>query len=328
MGEHFGAGPRKARAKRTCDMEIPEKLVEEFDPLGVSPEQFEEWEDKEIQAESLPELPVYGIGEASQAVMLVLMLRFMNKLLSALGEQPGACFKAQRILEIYMRKAKPDFQVLPAACAAIVGLVRKFNCDTMVPPAHLAVEASQLVKWLLQAGIETVFAVTAEQIKEQEMLVLAALDWDLAVPDMHNWLRATLERFLGLTQGRGEESFQWVFKRCVHEAMQIGMSGTDLALSPRVLANGSFCLNLVAAGLLTLDDLRPDTVDDPLEWERIFVASRLQKGANGATTKSSPHSKSMLAALKLATGCTTEMLKDDAHLTALAFGTVVMHVSV
>lgn len=251
------------------------------------------------------------------------VVRFLMHLVEHLGMAPSTWFDAVLLLDVYQLRVNVGLEAIPAACAAVVALLRKSDSAKIrVNVASLAAEASQLALWLHNLGFLAEVEVVAETVRAQELAILAALDWRVGVVSVEAWLTSLRARFGIVTSGRVAPTVDWVLQKSIFSARAFLHGKSSCAsLSPRQMANGLFCLGLVAARLLPLDALRRDKVEAK-EWEKLFVDSQWH-GAVEPCALPDEHLWHMLDTLEVATGCSLSVLKDDTYAVALAMGDVV-----
>jgi len=163
-----------------------------------------------------------------------------------------------------------------ASCnaAAVLRILWKAEDGTHTLPSD---SLSTLTEVLRRHGV-AVQAATPEDIDAAESRILSALGWQIWSPSLHSWLAALLSRLRVL--GRQHLAGRWAgFGAVLVQLWQQSYScGTAVVLheasvgllAPRSLAMGLLGLGCVRAGVLPLDDLRPEWLG-AAEWEQVYV---------------------------------------------------------
>jgi hypothetical protein len=256
------------------DARMNSVVLDALDDNAVCDELLEQW----VLQEQRVLHPIGGQGHdgvrlpanARQAA-----LSFLTHMPQCVGLPPQSWFQAATLLDMYYLKAmKPTAEavaVLPAACIAIIALLKKDDCvSTRVQACALVPRANTLAKFLEQMGYD-VPPVTSQMIDAQEKQVLQMLQWRLHVPTSWSWVNAFTLRFNVFTRSVFSSQLSWVWQHSVSGSrfftMQQDMSSDPLP--PRILATGLFAIGLVAVNLLPLEAIQPpDMTSD--EWIELY----------------------------------------------------------
>jgi len=187
------------------------------------------------------------------------------------GQQPKDWFKVVTILDILATRVRMPITELPAQCAAVVSIVRKMDTSefrSWLP--MIAEHATQLAKSLNQMDTTVPDVVSEASISYQERQVLGALDWQVEPATCETWISAFCARFNIVEDGSLHPSIQWVWQTSISYAYRICMwQPASRSLSPRCLAQGTFCISAVLAHLVLCENLRPDHMDLQ-DWLQLF----------------------------------------------------------
>jgi len=210
-------------------------------------------------------------------------------------------------LYCHHRPEVPESSRLPAVCAAIARLIKKF--DDQEPKesiASLPAKASGIAQWMQQSTCPHFDCwVSPDVLNEQENDLLLALRWNIKVFTVQDWMRL-LEARLNVFTCNGlkhllspvvQHSFVYARLLAAHFATTAKNNG------PRV-ARGLLCLNLIAARVLPADTFDLEELATPM------------CPATSATPKQcKPESlEFLLDGLQDASGADLETLKADTHM--------------
>jgi len=288
-----------------------------LDAKGVPGEIVGEWAMREAKVLSSPcssrSWNGHGVGQPLPPQVRGACLRFLHRLTDLVGMPADGWWSAVLLLDLYVLRAEPAPEAVPAACAAVVSLLRKSDKASFRPQwSDFTLQASQLAQWLRSLRFPTRAEVTISEILVQEKNIIEALDWQINCPSVHVWMSALRERFSILSNGAFTTLLDWVFQASLQCAsMLVTSRPTTASLPPQRVANGLFCLNLVAASLVPLEALRPDKVGKT-EWEMLFMESQGQ-GAVPHCGMPSEHQTKMVELLGLMTRCGPPSLQADAY---------------
>eukprot|EP00930_Biecheleria_cincta_P057025 TRINITY_DN43030_c0_g1_i1.p1 TRINITY_DN43030_c0_g1~~TRINITY_DN43030_c0_g1_i1.p1 ORF type:complete len:383 (+),score=82.48 TRINITY_DN43030_c0_g1_i1:98-1246(+) len=187
--------------------------------------------------------------------------------------QSGWC-KAALLLDRYCAKVGVNPQLLPMICVALVKIVSKFEgtAGRGITQECWRPCAEWLGAWLVSAGYDVPEA-TQELVFKQEIAVLQALKWDLPDPCAQQWSLIFMTRF-ALLAGPSLQGLQRMEQKllCLASIVIRHHQQSSPMLSHGMLALGLLCLCMVEAGLLPLEELKPDDVSAE-EWRDLYLES-------------------------------------------------------
>lgn len=311
---------------------LARQYAEELRRGGVSNECVSHWGSQEMEVwneRRLLSRSAHLRPDTREAV-----LRFMEVLARQTGLSTNAFHVAALLWDLVCEGGffAESLSDLPAAAAAMVRLMLKDEGSRVTAPsAHeFADHTSKFARWLgsratlgivAQDGAEehssddnddSIHRVSAEQVVNQEMILLGVLGWRVHRPSGLCWVHLLCER-LDIISGREfSASLHWIYQQGLFALHALIMrSPHSSEMRPRQLANGIFCLFLVAARVVPLAVLRTPEVS-PSEWESLFLETRLTPG--GTPTCEVPAEKlpAVLKSLIAATASTAVALQADA----------------
>jgi hypothetical protein len=313
------------------DARLPAKLLDALFAHSVSSEHVAVLARQEAQACSMPHKSLNAELEQFREPTL----RFLSQLSVACRLPETGQFAALELLDMFHARGGGSSQFLeslPAACAAAVTLVGKGEDSSFAAtPDQMAAQASSFAKWLRSQGAELSPEVSGEDVIRQELHILVSLEWQWQYPSVHIWLDMLSQRFQILSGNAYRSSIDFAKIRglTTHWGLLHSRARMD-GTSPRRVACGLFCLQLVAARLLPLDALRPARVSEQ-EWERLLKQGQCLTitGPTGQCQEVLPCSlqpmqrQQVLAWLQLSSGMLESELKELAHSAALTMRTAV-----
>mmetsp|Transcript_81041 Transcript_81041/g.127647 ORF Transcript_81041/g.127647 Transcript_81041/m.127647 type:complete len:393 (-) Transcript_81041:223-1401(-) len=269
-----------------------EEVQDSFDSQGASDELLEYWTRQENNAWRYGQRASTENAEATELLQsrdgLLSPANFMDgrtlsqplrylaiQILRMFVHDPNSLGEATILFDNYVfltNETDVDMvYMLPATCAAIAALLQKTE-DAL---ADFNVDVSLVCQQALLAGYPVVARVTSEMIANQERRILETLEWRIALPTIDKWTAMFTVRFNTLTRcglvDDLRELWQLPYAMGMHIAMCEAFSKYS---SPKSLAVGLKCIQLVLAGLIPLQALRPPKLSSR-EWELLFDAGRL-----------------------------------------------------
>ncbi|CAK9098619.1 unnamed protein product [Durusdinium trenchii] len=159
-------------------------------------------------------------------------------------------FKAVLLLDRYS-SCCASLPKLPLTCAAIARIVvqldvgGRYDQETETSAGRL-MAAKDFATWVGMTFDCTTEEITSSTLKEHELEVLKALDWEVDCPCLEQWLLMFSVRFNGLTGGQNTMQLQMMMQSILQSAHAILMSETVVQkLSHGDLAIGLFCANVL-----------------------------------------------------------------------------------
>jgi hypothetical protein len=304
---------------------LDEAVLDMLDDQGVSQELLEDWTVREMQ--SFKPVPS-GVQVALLPPQVrATTLRFISHVAQLAGLQQKSFFEAATLLDIYHVKTidpdeiLPTIETLPATCAALVAILRKFDCVTaQVSGVSFVSHASSFAQYLSsELGYSSIDPhVTEEMINDQEKIVLKALEWRINVPNAESWMNLFSGRFNIITRNTVAPTLCWVWQTGLCGARMVTMqqaAGSDLP--PRVLAAGLLAFGLVSGGLLPKEALQPRQMT-PSQWS--MLCDELQPNGQQMQRVAATDAQicSLLSIYSAAVGITIEEIKEYTCLAALA----------
>eukprot|EP00747_Dinoflagellata_sp_TGD_P196188 gnl/TRDRNA2_/TRDRNA2_65959_c0_seq2.p1 gnl/TRDRNA2_/TRDRNA2_65959_c0~~gnl/TRDRNA2_/TRDRNA2_65959_c0_seq2.p1 ORF type:complete len:381 (-),score=63.08 gnl/TRDRNA2_/TRDRNA2_65959_c0_seq2:471-1613(-) len=289
------------------DSNLSNAIQDAFDKQGVSSELMEDYATREQKCLRLSQR---SSAESLSQQVREIALRFMQHLVQLMNLPHSSWFDAVALLDTY----QPPVERLPAACVALVKILKKNDCATCsMRSANFSVHASHMAHWLHQCGHTTSSSdVSEEDIRLEERRVLKELEWQIKIPTPESWSSIYCARFNILTRNTLVSSVEWIWQQSLYLGRMIltreALTGD---LPPRRAAQGLLCLGLVGARLLPLDVLRPEKVDSA-EFEELFAKVQ-PHGAVPTCALTSGHWQCLVDWLKVATGATIPELQVDAE---------------
>jgi hypothetical protein len=248
------------------------------------------------------------------------VLRFMQHLVELVRLELSSWFDAVLIFDLCYQKGKIAQEAIPVTCVAIVAMLRKADTATeLVDMTGMAFEASTLADYLGSLGLPRMDAeVSARDVVEREQELLQILEWRINVTSVHKWLRSTCDRFNIISRGGLAQSLEWVFQQGTSSAASYLQAVSSCERwRPQQMANGLFCIGLIAARLLPLESMRPTEVAAQ-EWEKLFARSQGRQGPVQAAYLPAEHLQHMFHTLQVTTGCNIAQLRSDCYDAVLA----------
>jgi len=248
------------------------------------------------------------------------VLRFMQHLVEKVVRlELSSWFDAVLIFDLCYQKGKIAQEAIPVTCVAIVAMLRKADtAQELVDMTGMAFEASTLAEYLGSLGLHMGAEVSARDVVEREQELLQILEWRINFTSVQKWLRSTCDRFNIISRGGLAQSLEWVFQQGTSSAASYlqGVSSCE-RWRPQQMANGLFCIGLIAARLLPLESMRPTEVA-PQEWEELFASSQGRQGPVQAAYLPAEHLQHMFHTLQVTTGCNIAQLRSDCYDAVLA----------
>lgn len=271
-----------------------------------------EWRSMQTSASGTPLLPASVRNCALQS------LQYMLKVLELPADE---WFTAATVFDRYCHGLPVDqcIRSLPCICCAIARLVKTNDDATSSLERHDWLElAVQMAAWLKKLGYEQIDVPSSLQdIRSAERSVIDAMDWQLSPPTIYSWLLAFCTRLDVLTQREYTICLQWAWSQGFPCATHLVAVLNFAEVEPCTLTCGLLALLLVSAGLLDLQDVRPDSLGED-EWLSLF--SQAQPLAGGAPQCALEQSRRELFMLRFCetVGCKAVSVKDHCHAAACA----------
>jgi len=216
---------------------------------------------------------------------------------------------AMLIFDMYclQRPNAPESPSLPALCAAIVRLVKKF--DDVVPKecvSTLPQKASNVAQWMVKTTcphFET--WVTSKELNEYEADILRTLGWNIKLHTVQDWMTLLCARLNVFTCNGLKKLLTPVLQMSfLHSRVIVAHCATTAMASTQRVAQGLLCLNLISAHVLPADT---------------FGLTELALPAWGGAAGGQPQCKEeslafLLDGLQDASGSDLATLKADTHL--------------
>jgi hypothetical protein len=251
---------------KICDSNVMYSWVQNFkspatqdklDDICASDDLLEAWAEREEKMFSyvLNDLSLsanndHGVDrDARQKV-----LWFMGHFVKILQLSEKSWFDAVLLLDLYCLRSSSYVEVgdLPALCAAIVRLLKKFDNGVVPNNYELEACASHLAILLRQAG-HTIdhHAVTAEEIDVRETSVLQVLRYQINMPSFFSWMSIYCARINILSRQMLMPVLSSIWQHSVELARAILLhQAVDPAVCTRRIVNGLLGIGFVAVRLL------------------------------------------------------------------------------
>lgn len=244
-------------------------------------------------------------------------LQYMLKVLELPADE---WFTAATVFDRYCHGLPADqcIRSLPCICCAVARLVKTNDDATCSMERHDWLQlASQMAAWLKKLGYEKINVPSLQDIRTEERSVIDAMDWQLSPPTVYSWLLAFCTRLDVLTQREYTICLQWAWSQGFPCATHLVAVVSFAEVEPYALTIGLLALLLVSAGLLDLQDVRPEHLGED-EWLGLF--SQAQPLAGGAPQCALEQSRREHFMMKFceAVGCKAVVVKDHCHEAACA----------
>jgi len=244
-------------------------------------------------------------------------LQYMLKVLDLPADE---WFTAATVFDRYCHTLPVDrcIRSLPCICCAVARLVKTNDDSTLMETHNWLQLASQMAAWLKKMGCEKINVPSLSDIRTEERSVIDAMDWQLSPPTVYSWLLAFCTRLDVLTQREYTICLQWAWSQGFPCATHLVAVVSFAEVEPYTLTCGLLALLLVSAGLLDLQDLRPEVLGEE-EWLSLFSQAQPLAGATPPQC-ALDHSRRDHFLMKFceAVGCKAEAVKDQCHEAACA----------
>lgn len=312
------------------DARLPRELAEQLEVHRVTGDLMRHWIEQETAV--LRRLPqgakAQSVRPALPSEVREVALRCMGVLTNLAGLNAASrWFDCALLLDTVCLSEEMLMDNLPAACAAIVALLKKSdsaaNSSTSLSMrlpgfSRAAMTAAECLKAM---GYCTSTRVTSRDIMEQEHVILTALNWQIHCPSVRAWLSLFCQRLDVITRRTWTGVLDWITTSTHASAGILVMHYAAYAhTSPQRMASGLFCLFLVLGRLLPLECLRPAHVH-PAIWEELFAESQC-RGAPPACALPPTGTAGMLEAIPLVTGLRLTALQEDLRCVLVAMQSI------
>jgi len=255
-----------------------------------------------------------------QTIVRGAALRCMSRLLHlATGGQNGWC-KAALLFDRYCAKVQVAPNRLPMLCVAVVRIVSKMEQKAYpgVLESCWSVCADELRVWLMSAGYDVPEATDA-LILQQEMAVTRVFQWRILWPCAQQWSLTFFTRFALLAGPAFQRSLKEVEMKLLALARAVIMcQQASATLTHGTLALGLLCICMVEAGLLPLEELRPEDLSAE-EWRNLYMESQ-PSGLAPTCRLTAPQWAQIFEMLELSTGAALPELQASARSAGEALG--------
>lgn len=229
-------------------------------------------------------------------------------------------FTAATLFDRYCRGLPVDqcIRSLPCICCAVARLVKTVDDATCSLENYKWSQiAAQMAAWLEKLGHAKITVPSLKDIRNEELSVIKAMDWQLSPPTVYSWLLAFCTRLDVLTQREFTVSLQWAWSQGFPCATHLVAAVSFAETKPCTLTCGLLALLLISAGLLKLHDLRPESLGEE-EWLNLFnQAQPLVVGAPQCALEQSRREHFMTKFCETV-GCNTADVKDHCYEAACA----------
>lgn len=159
---------------------------------------------------------------------------------------------------------------LPCICCAVARLLKTVDDATCCLETYKWSQiAAQMAGWLEKLGHAKITVPSLKDIRDEELSVIQAMDWQLSPPTVYSWLLAFCTRLDVLTQREFTVSLQWAWSQGFPCATHLVAAVSFAETKPCTLTTGLLALLLISAGLLKLHDLQPESLGEE-EWLNLF----------------------------------------------------------
>jgi hypothetical protein len=221
--------------------------------------------------------------------------------------------KAGLLLDVFcLRQAQVlSESSIAAVVVALVSIVTKFDTSENIAPQRTLIAHTQyLIGILRDSGCPRTYGdVSPAKVLAQEQDILSALHWSVDLPTVEDWVGLVCARLNVFMFRMLAPLLVPMQERSFFSARILAVNCTSTAeFSPRHVAQGLLCLNLVSARVLPADAFALGAeLASPL-WD-------LKTGKGGHKSAFNPRSvELLLECLEKATGSDQASLKKDAHL--------------
>eukprot|EP00928_Gymnodinium_smaydae_P048443 TRINITY_DN32391_c0_g1_i1.p1 TRINITY_DN32391_c0_g1~~TRINITY_DN32391_c0_g1_i1.p1 ORF type:complete len:377 (+),score=52.53 TRINITY_DN32391_c0_g1_i1:55-1131(+) len=248
---------------------------DEFENMGVANELLE--------MNACREDEVHGVQSKSlqgrlQPRLRAIALSFLWKLLYSAGFVKQWA-EAVTLLDAYCTKSEGKAaDSLPATCLAIFRILVLFEHDR---PRDLGLLLEQLSSESELSGFgfpcDSSWP-TDEEVKRRQISLLQTMEGNVKLPSLLWWVTAYSLRLDICTGKVLATSIDWAFTQSMNQAQAVlTHHASSHWKSPRRISAGLFAMNLVQAGLLAVNDLRPLHVS-ATQWARLLKGTGLEHG--------------------------------------------------
>lgn len=258
------------------------------------------------------------------------VLWFMAHLVKIAGLPEKSWFDAVVLLDTYCARADSPIPVgdLPALCVALVKLLKKMDSQALLSnDSQLWGCAMQMAHHLRQVGHDIEHpAVTREKCEMQEVAVLKALRWQIALPNVNTWMLAYCARMNTFSKQELLPALAWIWQqsRCLARTLLLHRAISQ-SYSSRHLVQGMLGVGFVAAGMLSPDSLG---LKDMQDLESIFSQQHNEAVPSPKPVWSQQHQQLLLEVYQAATCSTLDDLENDCKLVQAEMSRICQHAKV
>jgi len=198
------------------------------------------------------------------------ILTYVSGLAHVVAIPEDKVFTAAALFDLaFLRMGHADAKTkLPELSCAVINVMRKIDdasYDTR--GTDLVQRTCVFAKQLRSKGdANTNIDIAMEDIVKAERALLSALQWQIDIPSLQQWLQLLVNRFAVLCPWTTQR-LKWVHSVTFQYGKCIVLKQvTYKQVCPQEVAHGLFCTGLVLAGIVPIESLCPVGVDKVL-WE-------------------------------------------------------------
>lgn len=243
-----------------------------FEDENVATQLIAVWTDLEQQMLTQQMLTPQEEVPPAVRYVAVRLLAELSELLAAPYKTYKIYFEAVSLLDAMLVLSPGSLSIssLPSMCVALINLLQKMDHRTEAISGFWKMVSEKL----RVSGFVMDEQHEGKVIRENELLILTALDWRLNVPNFFSWVTFLCARLNIVSQSTLKKEIKWIEMTTLRKLTTIvALHRPTLDLPSRVLAIGLLCLVVISAGLLPLEALRPEDLT-PAQWTELFIQSQ------------------------------------------------------